>query len=185
MGGNSEDEYLSDGLTEDIITELARYRELQILARNITYQYKNQAVDIPAVGRKLGADYILEGSIRRADKRLRVTAQLIDVRNGAHIWAERYDREFTDVFLVQEEIATRVSGSIAGGWSGSLYAARVQDAQRMSPDQLRAYDLVLQHTSFYVTYTPEAYAKAKSLLQRAMALDPGYAGPNATMRGSC
>jgi hypothetical protein len=146
-----------------------------VLARNTTYQYKNQAVDVPAVGRKLRADYVLEGSVRRADQRLRITAQLIDVRNGAHIWADRYDRDFTDVFLVQEEIATRVSGAIAGGWAGSLHVARATEAQRMSPEQQRAYDLVLQHTSFYVTYTAEAYAKAKSLLERAMALDPGYA----------
>jgi TolB-like protein len=175
MSGDSKQEYFSDGLTEDIITELARHRELHVLARNTTYQYKGQAVDIPTVGRKLGADYILEGSIRRSDKQLRITAQLIDVRNGAHIWAERYDRAFSDVFVVQEEIATRISGAIAGGYAGSLHAARVRDAQEKSPDQLRAYDYVLQHTSFYLTWQPAAYVKAKSLLENAMTLDPGYA----------
>jgi TolB-like protein/class 3 adenylate cyclase/Tfp pilus assembly protein PilF len=175
ISGNSEEEYFSDGLTEDIITELARNRELNVLARNLTQQYRNQPPDPPAAGLRLGADYVLEGSVRRSGTRVRITAQLIDVRNGAHIWAERYDREFEDIFVVQDEIATRVAGAIAGGWAGSLHAARAKDAQRKSPDQLRAYDLVLQHTAFYVSYTPDAYAKAKLLLERAMALDPDYA----------
>ena len=104
----SEQEYFSDGITEDIITELSRFSELFVIARNSSFQYKGREVDVRQVGRELGVRYVLEGSIRRAGDRVRISAQLIDASTGAHRWAERYDRELKDVFAVQDEVARTI-----------------------------------------------------------------------------
>ena len=104
MSAAMDDDYFADGLTEDIITALSRFRELLVIARNSTFRYKNQAVDIPTVGRELNASYVLEGSVRRAANRVRITAQLIRVSDGTHIWADRYDRSLEDIFDVQDEV---------------------------------------------------------------------------------
>ena len=115
LSGDPKQEYFSDGLTEDLMTELSRASsDLRVLARNTTFQYKGKAVDVPKLGRELGARYVLEGSVRRTDDRLRVTAQLIDTQTGAHIWADRFDREMADIFLVQDEIVSQIVAKIAG-----------------------------------------------------------------------
>ena len=174
MSADSKEDYFSDGLTEDIITELARFRELHVLARNTTFQYKGQAVDIQTLGRKLGATYVLEGSVRKSSDRLRITAQLIDVATGAHIWVERYDRELRDIFTLQDEITSKVIGAIAGGFGSVLQRAGGPATDRKRPDQFEAYDLVLRaKANFY--YSREAYPKAKALLEKAIALDPANA----------
>ena len=174
MSGDPREDYFSDGLTEDIITELARFRELHVLARNTTFQYKGQAVDIQTLGRKLGASYVLEGSVRKSSNRVRITAQLIDVATGAHIWVERYDRELRDIFAVQDEITGKVVGAMAGGFGSVLQRAGGTAADRKRPDQFEAYDLVLRaKANFY--YSREAYPRAKALLEQAIALDPANA----------
>ena len=108
MSGDPAQEYLSDGITEDIITELSRFAELFVIARNSSFQYKGKSVDVRQVGRELGVRYVLEGSIRRAGDRIRISAQLIDAVTGAHRWAERYDRKLDDVFAVQDEVARTI-----------------------------------------------------------------------------
>jgi TolB-like protein len=172
MSGDPQEDYFSDGLTEDIITELARFRDLHVLARNTTFQYKGQAVDVAALGSKLGVRYMLEGSVRRAGGRLRITAQLIDVGTGAHLWSERYDREMSDIFAVQDEITGKVVGAMVGS-GGALQRAERIAAEKKSVEQLEAYDLVLRATA--VTGTPELYETNKAMLERAIALDPRYA----------
>ena len=175
LSGDAGQEYFSDGLTEDVITELARFRDMHVLARNTTQQYKGQTVDVPAVGRTLGAQYILEGSVRRTAKELLVTAQLIDVQSGAHVWAERYNRPATDIFAVQQEIADRIAATIGSTMYGAIPVADRQAAARKSENQLRAYDYVLLGTMLDGWWTKEGYPKAKAYLQQAIALDPTYA----------
>ncbi len=113
MSGDSEQEYFSDGITEDIITALTHWRSFPVIARNSTFTYKNKAVDIKQAGRELGARYLLEGSVRKSGHRVRITAQLIDGVSGHHIWAERYDRELDDIFEVQDEIAQAITATVA------------------------------------------------------------------------
>ena len=175
MSGDAKEDYFADGLTEDIITELARFRELYVLARNTTYQFKGQAVDVPAIGRKLGVQYVLEGSVRRAGSQVRITAQLIDIETGSHIWAERYDRSLRDIFVVQEEIAHRIAGSIAGGRASALQTIARKTVGRKSEDQLKAYDYVLRATLLQEWWNLTNYPKAKADLQKAIALDPSSA----------
>ncbi len=174
MSGGTENDYFCDGLTEDIITELARVRELHVLARNTTFQYKGQAIDVPGLGRKLGVHYILEGSVRRAGSRLRINVQLIEVATGLHRWADRFDREMQDIFVVQDEITGRIVGALAGGFG----AAMVVDWRRLSglkrPTDLSAYELVLKANAKFVA-TVETYNLAKRYLEEAIAIDPGYA----------
>jgi len=175
MSGDPGQDYFSDGLTEDIITELSRFRGLYVLARNTTYQYKGQAVDIPSVGRKLHVQYMLEGSVQKSANRFRVTAQLIDTHNGVHIWAERYDRQLKDILLVQEEISGKIAGAISGGFGGSIQRTAREAAFSKSSDQLLAYDYLLRGTMTNEWWNKEGYRKAKAQLQKALELDPGYA----------
>ena len=174
MSGDPKEDYFSDGLTEDIITELARFRELNVLARNTTFQYKGQAVDVPTVGEKLGVQYVMEGSVRRTKDRVRITAQLIDSKTGGHIWADRYDREVRDIFAVQEEIAARIVGTITGTGGVVQHTGR-EMAARKRPDKLLAYDYVLQATFTTSRWSKTGYPKSKALLQKAIELDPRYA----------
>lgn len=109
MGGDVEQEYFADGITEDIITALSSWRWFGVIARNSAFLYKGRAVDVRQVGRELAVRYVLEGSVRRAGDRVRITAQLIDAENGTHVWAERYDRQLADVFAVQDEISRRIA----------------------------------------------------------------------------
>ena len=113
MGGDPDQAYFSDGITEDIITELSRFRELMVIARNSSFSFRGRSTDVREVGRTLGAGYVVEGSVRRAGSRVRVTAQLVDARNGSHLWAERYDRALEDVFAIQEEIAQSIVAIVA------------------------------------------------------------------------
>jgi TolB-like protein/class 3 adenylate cyclase/tetratricopeptide (TPR) repeat protein len=172
MSGDPREDYFSDGLTEDIITELARFRDLHVLARNTTFQFKGQAVDVAAVGRKLGVRYMLEGSVRRAGSRARITAQLIDVGSGAHVWSERYDREMSDIFAVQDEITGKVIGAIVG-IGGALQRAERRVAESKSGERVEAYDLVLR--AMGTVGTSVGYQTSKAMLEQAIELDPRYA----------
>src|SRR5262249_22601497 len=140
MSGEANQQYFSDGITEDIITELARYRSLLVASRNASFQFRGAAVDIEAVRRRLNVRYVVEGSVRRAGPRLRITAQLIDTQSGNHLWAERYDRALDDIFAVQDEVARTIATTI----EGRVAVNAANEATRKPTQDLRAYDLVLQ-----------------------------------------
>jgi adenylate cyclase len=168
MSGDPEQEYFSDGITEDIITELSRFRELLVIARNSSFAYKGEAVKVQDIARDLGVAYLVEGSVRKAGSRVRVTAQLIEAATGNHLWAERYDRELADVFAVQDEITRTIAGTV----SGRLDLIGQQRALRLSGESLQAYDLVLKGKALVLLYTKENNARARELLEQAVALDP-------------
>ena len=173
VSGDPKQEYFSDGLTEDIMTELSRAsRDLRVLARNTTFQYKGKAVDVPKLGRELGARYVLEGSVRRVDDGLRVTAQLIDTQTGSNVWADRFDRKLADIFLVQDEIVSQIVAEIAGSY-GAVERNEAKAAARKSPEEIRAYDLVLRaREATQWDWTSETFGAARRALQQAVALDP-------------
>jgi TolB-like protein len=171
LSGDPEQEYFADGMVDDIITGLSRIKWLFVIARNSTFTYKGRAVDVKQVGSDLGVRYVLEGSVRKANDRVRITGQLIDATTGAHVWAERYDRKFDDIFALQDEIALSVVGAI----EPSLRRAEVERVSRKRPDSLDAYDLVLRSQSDVYSGMPERVTKALPLLTRALAFDPTYA----------
>jgi adenylate cyclase len=171
MSGDAEQDYFVDGMVEDIITGLSRIKWLFVIARNSTFTYKGRAVDVKQVGRELGVRYVLEGSVRKAADRVRITGQLIDTATGAHVWAERYDRKFDDIFALQDEIALSVVGAI----EPSLRRAEAERVTRKRPDSLDAYDLVLRAQPEVDSGMPARATKALGLLERALALDPNYA----------
>ncbi|MDA9398144.1 transcriptional regulator [Bradyrhizobium sp. CCBAU 45389] len=171
MSGDPEQEYFADGMVEDIITALSRFKWLFVIARNSTFTYKGRSVDIRQVGRELGVRYVLEGSVRRASDRVRITAQLIDAETRAHIWADRYDRAVDDIFALQDEITLSTVAAI----EPSLRQAEIERAKRKRPDSLDAYDLVLRATPLVDTGMPEGASQAVPLLERALELEPDYA----------
>ncbi|HEX2113497.1 MAG TPA: adenylate/guanylate cyclase domain-containing protein [Alphaproteobacteria bacterium] len=171
MSGDAAQVYFSDGITEDVITELSRFRELTVIARNSSFSFRGQSVDVREVGRTLGAGYVVEGSVRRAGNRVRVTAQLVDAATGAHLWAERYDRAVEDVFAIQEEIARGIVATVAQRISEETEAA----ARRRLPQNVRAYDLFLQGHRLTDVYTQEAQDEARAFFEQARQLDPTFA----------
>ncbi|MGE0022441.1 MAG: hypothetical protein AB7S70_02290 [Hyphomicrobium sp.] len=175
LSGDPKQDYFSDGLTEDILTELARARGLRVLARNTTFQLKGKAEDVTRIGRELNARYVLEGSVRRTGDRLRVTAQLIATDTGTHIWAERFDRELADVLLVQDEIVTEIAGKVAGGY-GVIESSEAKEAARKSPAEVEAYDLVLRARDIMRwDWTADNFRRSRETLNQAIALDPANA----------
>src|SRR3984957_19114808 len=171
MSGDFEQDYFVDGMVEDIITGLSRIKWLFVIARNSTFTYKGRSVDVKQVGRELGVRYVLEGSVRKLADRVRITGQLIDTATGAHVWAERYDRKFDDIFALQDEIALSVVGAI----EPSLRRAEAERVTRKRPDSLDAYDFVLRAQPEVDSGMPLRATKALGLLARALALDPNYA----------
>ena len=173
LSDDPKQEYFSDGLTEDLMTELSRASsDLRVLARNTTFQYKGKAVDVPKLGRELGARYVLEGSVRRTDDRLRVMAQLIETQTGTHVWADRFDRKMADIFLVQDEIVSQIVAKIAGNF-GVIEITEARSATRKNPNEIQAYDLVLRAQKvMQPEYSHETFSAAKELLRQAIALDP-------------
>jgi adenylate cyclase len=171
MSGDPEQEYFVDGMVEDIITGLSRIKWLFVIARNSTFVYKGRPIDVKQVGRELGVRYVLEGSVRKLGNRVRITGQLIDTANAAHIWAERYDRALDDIFAVQDELTMSVVGAI----EPNLRQAEIERAQRKRPDSLDAYDLYLRALPFATTCMPEDADKALPLLERAISFEPDYA----------
>jgi adenylate cyclase len=171
MSGDPEQEYFADGMVEEIITALSRIRWLFVIARNSSFTYKGRPVDVRQVGRELGVRYVLEGSVRKAETRVRIAAQLIDALSGAHLWAHRFDGELGDVFELQD----RVAASVAGVIEPTLRAAEVERARHERPGSLDAYDLYLRAVPELDAMTAESTTRALTLLRRALGLDPGYA----------
>jgi TolB-like protein/class 3 adenylate cyclase/tetratricopeptide (TPR) repeat protein len=171
MSGDPEQEYFADGMVEDVTTALSRIRWLYVIARNSSFTYKGKAVDIKQVGRELGVRYVLEGSIRRASNRIRITGQLIDVVTGAHIWADRFEGGVEDVFDLQDQVTARVVGAIAP----KLEQAEIERSRRKPTENLVAYDYYLQAMSCTHKFTKEANEQALHLFQRAIDLDPEFA----------
>jgi adenylate cyclase len=172
MSGDPDQEYFCDGMVEDIITGLSRIKWLFVIARNSSFTYKGRVIDVKQAGRELGVRYILEGSVRKVGNRVRIASQLIEAETGGHLWAERYDRPLEDVFAVQDEITLSVVGAI----EPSLRHAEIERVKRKRPDSLDAYDLVLRALPLVYIAMPKEAAEAVPLLQRALALEPDYAG---------
>lgn len=171
MSGDPEQEYFADGITEDIITELSRFNSLFVVARNSSFVFRGRSVDVREIGSKLGVGYVLEGSVRRAGNRIRVTAQLITVSNGAHVWANRFDDELTDVFAVQDEIARTIVSTIIGRVEDHQSARKLQ----VSACDLSAYDQVLRGQKFFHEFTSASYERASTCFHAAIAADAGFA----------
>ncbi len=166
MSGDPEQEYFSDGITEDIITELSRFKNLFVIARNSTFAFKGQAVDVGEVGAKLGVSYLVEGSVRKAGNRVRVTAQLVEAKTGNHLWAERYDRDLEDIFAVQDELVHEIAAAVPG----QLDVAAVQRARRRPVEDLTAYDYVLQGE--WLLNQDYTSREALKLFEKAIEIDP-------------
>ena len=170
MSGDPEQEYFSDGISEDIITALSKLRWFFVIARNSSFIYKGKAVHLKQIADELGVRYVVEGSVRQGGDRVRITAQLNDVATGGHIWAERYDRDLADVFAVQDEIAEAIVAAI----EPQLYAAENFRAQRKPPGSMDAWDLVMRALSHYWRVTRQDNVVAQALLEKAIAIDPNY-----------
>ena len=171
MSGDAEQEYFADGITEDLITLLSQIRWFFVIARNSSFAYKGKSPDIRAVARELGVAYVLEGSVRKAGSRVRVTAQLIDGASGNHVWAQRYDRDLEDIFAVQDEITATLVGAI----EPELGKAERERARAKRPDDLRAWELYQRGLWHTYRRTREDLAEAQLLFRRAIAIDPGLA----------
>jgi TolB-like protein len=169
LGGDSAQDYLSDGITEDIITDLSRWSQLAVMSRSASFRYRGAGTDVGRIARELQVRYILEGSIRRLGERIRITAQLIDGETGSHVWADRFDREISDVFKVQDEVVQTIVGTLVG----RVQAADAQRARRKPPASLAAYECVLQGNALPWDDDKSA-AEATRLFEKAIELDPGY-----------
>jgi TolB-like protein len=170
MSGDPEQEYFSDGISEDIITALSKLRWFFVIARNSSFTYKGKAVHLKQVADELGVAYVVEGSVRKSGDRVRITAQLNDVATGGHIWAERYDRSLADVFAVQDEITEAIVAAI----EPQIYAAENFRSRRKPPDSLDAWDLVMRALSHYWRVTRQDSMVAQALLEKAISIDPNY-----------
>jgi len=177
MSSDAEQEYFADGVVEDIIAGLARINWLFVIARNSSFIYKGRAVDVRQVGRELGVRYLLQGGVRKAGDRVRISTQLIDAETGAHVWVERFDRTLQDIFALQDEIAMNVVGAI----EPTLRYAETVRAGRQRPHSLDAYDLMLRASPFAYSHLADEAAIAIPLLRKALELEPGYAGAHAPL----
>jgi adenylate cyclase len=180
MSGDPAQEYFADGMVEEIITALSRIKWLLVIARNSSFTYKGQAIDVKQVGRELGVRYVLEGSVRKAGGRVRITAQLIDATNGAHLWADRFDGSLEDVFDLQDKVASSVAGVI----EPALQTAETARSAARPTEDLTAYDLYLRALAVFHPITRERTAEALELLDRAVAIDRHY-GPALSLAALC
>ncbi|CAN7742100.1 winged helix-turn-helix domain-containing tetratricopeptide repeat protein [Bradyrhizobium sp. LjRoot220] len=170
ISGEPEQEYFSEGISEDIITALSKLRWFYVIARNSAFVYRGRQVHLKQIGEELGVGYVIEGSVRKDGDQVRITAQLNDVVTGSHLWAERYDRNLADVFAVQDEITQAVVAAI----EPQLYAAENFRSQRKTPDNMDAWDLLMRALSHYWRVTRADNLVAQALLEKAIAVDPGY-----------
>jgi TolB-like protein len=171
LSGDSAQDYFADGMVEDIVTGLSRIKWLFVIARNSSFTYKGQAVNVKRVGRELGVRYVMEGSVRKAGERVRISAQIVEAATGVQLWAQRYDSLLDDIFALQDEITLSVVGAI----EPSLRDAEIERVKRKRPGNLDAYDLVLRALPSAYVAMPEHAAKAVPLLEQALALEPDYA----------
>jgi adenylate cyclase len=183
MSEDTDQEYFSDGLTEEIITALSKWRWFFVIARNSSFSYKGRQVDVKEIGRELGVHYVLEGSVRRAGQRIRVTAQVVDALTGAHIWAERYDRDLTDVFAIQDEVTQQVASAVEPAMSKAV----TEQARKKNPEQMAAWDLYLRGMWHFHQFSEEGSDEALVYFRRALELDPlladAYVGIARTLFG--
>jgi TolB-like protein/Tfp pilus assembly protein PilF len=170
LSGDPEQEYFADGMAEDIITALSRFHWFFVIARNSSFVFKGRNVDVRQIGRELGVRYVLEGSVRKAGDRLRITVQLIEAATGNHLWAEKYDGALADIFDLQDKITEGVVGAV----EPSVRMAEIDRSRRKRPDSLDAYDLVLRAQPHYWAFSPGDNAKAAELVGKALLIDPGY-----------
>ncbi len=175
MSGDPEQEYFSDGITEDIITSLSKLSQLMVIARNSSFTYKGRAVMVQQVGEELGVSYVIEGSVRKSANRVRITAQLVECATGGHLWAERYDRDLTDIFAVQDEVTAEIVAAMAV----TLTPDEQQRLVSKGTDNLEAYDYLLRAREQWWQQSREGTANAEAMLERAIALDPGFSTPYA------
>ena len=175
MSGDPEQEYFSDGISEDIITDLSKIGGLTVIARNSSFTYKGRSVDLRTVGRDLGVRSVLEGSIRRAGKRVRITAQLIDAATSTHLWADRYDRDLTDIFEVQDEVVEKIVGALAV----TLTRGEQQRLRRHGTSNVEAYECWLRARALFTRGTRESIVEARAMYRRAIEFDHNFAAPHA------
>jgi adenylate cyclase len=184
VGGDAGQECFSDGITQNIITGLCRFRDLSVVASSSSFAYKGKAVKIPEASRELGARYVLEGSVQRAGGRVRITAQLIDGATGRHLWADRYDRGVEDVFAVQDEVTETIVGTLAAAYGGRLRKAWQGRAEATGTQNARALDHFLRGMDLMHRFTPEDNERARDFFTEAARLDPSYAKPLAKLSWS-
>jgi adenylate cyclase len=170
LSGDPQRAYFSEGITEDVITELARFRELLVLARDSSFAFSGET-SVRHVGRALGAEYVVKGSVRHAGGRVRITVQLVDATTGTHLWADRYDQPFEDLFAMEDEIAAAIAASLAV----RIETADAERAKRKPTADLAAYDCVLRGMKYLAEYDENANVKARAMFERAVELDPAYA----------
>jgi adenylate cyclase len=175
MSGDPEQEYFADGMVEEIITGLSRIKWLFVIARNSSFVYKGKAVDVRQVGRELGVRYVLEGAVRKAGDRVRITAQLLEAETGAHLWADKYDGKLEDVFDLQDQITENVVGVV----EPSLRQSEIEHSRRKRPENLGAYDLYLRALPHMASVMPPGARIAAGFLEDALRLDPNYAAAHA------
>ncbi len=175
MSGDPEQEFFADGLTEDIITELSRFRQLLVISRNAVFVHKGKPIKAQQIAREFGVDYVVEGSVRKAADRVRVTVQLIDGETETHIWAERYDRKLEDIFAIQDEVTSAIAATLFG----RIEAARHDQVQRKPTENMAAYEYVLTGKVLHHRSNRESNAEAILMLNRAIDLDPNYAHAHA------
>jgi adenylate cyclase len=180
MSGDPEQDYFTDGVVDDIITALSRFRYWFVIARNSSFTYKGRAVDIKQVGRELGVRYVLEGGVRKAAGKVRITCQLVDAATGLNLWADRFEGDLTDIFVLQDEVAVKVISAVGP----KVTRTEIEWAAQQSTRNLSAYDLHLRGVQHYFTGTPAGVAEALRLFYLALELDPRY-GRAAVMAGSC
>jgi TolB-like protein/Flp pilus assembly protein TadD len=177
LSSDAEQDYFADGIVEDIITALSRLRWLFVIARNSSYSYKGQQTDVKRVGRELGVRYVCEGAVRKSGSRVRITARLLDSQNGSHLWADRFDRELTDIFAIQDEVTAKIVAVLAP----ELTAAEIGRVHRTSPSSVSAWDAYLRALPLMRQHTKTANRDAIALLQQAIALSPDFAPAHARL----
>ncbi len=180
MSGDPEQEFFAEGMVEEIITALSRFKSLFVIARHSSFTFKGKAVDVKEVGRRLGVRYVLEGSVRKASGKVRITGQLIDAVTGAHLWTDRFERDLTDVFALQDEVTVAVVSAI----EPKMLQTEIAMATRRRPENLTAYDFYLRAMPHYYLMTRQGLAEAISLAHRALELDPRF-GAVAALGGLC
>jgi len=171
MSDDPQQEYFSDGITDDLITDLSKISGLFVIARNSVFAYKGKAVKMEQVSRELGIRYVLQGSVRKAGDRIRITAQLVDVNTGGHLWAEKYDRDLKDIFALQDEVTQKIVTALAV----RLTRDEQERLVRKGTDNVEAYDYTLRGGEYFFRFTKGANAQARQMFERAISLDPEYA----------
>ncbi len=181
MSADNAHDYLSDGITENIITGLSRYRDLSVIASYSVFSYKGKARKIQEVAKALGVCFVLEGSVQKSSDRVRITAQLIDGDSGAHLWAERFDRGVEDITAVLDEVTEMIVARLAGTWGGRLHKAWRGRAEKSSPQNFQAYDHFQRGIDVFSSFAPGCTDKARECFHKAIELDPAYGKPYAKM----